>query len=68
MQALNNQVANHENLNAKINVAYIKTDDVENNINNNNDQNGIVNIDNVAVEKPKNECKTFKVLDGNVFL
>ena len=65
-----NEVIYQNNLNGKINVSYIKTDDLENNItnSNNNEQDGRVIINNNDITISKDENSTFKALDGNISL
>ena len=62
------ELINQNNLNGKINVAYIKTDDLENSNNNEQDGKVIINENAITKDDSKDEISTFKVLDGNTSL
>ncbi len=62
------ELINQNNLNGKINVAYIKTDDLENSNNNEQDGKVIINDNAITKDDSKDEISTFKVLDGNTSL
>ncbi len=59
-----NKAINHKNLNGKINLAYLKTDDFEKNKSN---QDSKFTIDDETLKASKLETNTFKVLDGIIF-